>query len=133
MARPERAGAAHSSVTYRGLRDWIEQVAKIDHFYVSQLAYFLEKLAATLPGLGKDARLAKEARRHTGDELQVRGEDLQHLAEDFRAGGDDVAGFEEAFVAHEVADQRAGFLRGIEKVGGFSGKSGVLAESMEAM
>ncbi len=28
------------------------------------------------------------------------------------------------------AQQRAGFLRGIEKVGGFSGKSGVLAESM---
>ena len=29
MARPERAGAAHSSVTYRGLRDWIEQVGKM--------------------------------------------------------------------------------------------------------
>ena len=29
MARPERIGASESTVTYRGLRDWIEQVDKI--------------------------------------------------------------------------------------------------------
>ena len=36
MARPERAGAAHSSVTYRGLRDWIEQVEKMGELLEGQ-------------------------------------------------------------------------------------------------
>ncbi len=29
MARPERIGASQSTVTYRGLRDWIDQVEKM--------------------------------------------------------------------------------------------------------
>ena len=29
MARPERVGAGHSTVTYHGLRDWIDQVDKM--------------------------------------------------------------------------------------------------------
>ncbi|MGH7887812.1 MAG: UbiD family decarboxylase domain-containing protein, partial [Candidatus Binatia bacterium] len=29
MARPERVGTAHSTVSYRGLRDWIDQVEKM--------------------------------------------------------------------------------------------------------
>ena len=29
MARPERVGEGHSTVTYRGLRDWIDQVDKL--------------------------------------------------------------------------------------------------------
>ncbi|MBM4297211.1 MAG: UbiD family decarboxylase, partial [Deltaproteobacteria bacterium] len=29
MARPERVGTAHSTVSYRGLRDWLDQVEKI--------------------------------------------------------------------------------------------------------
>ena len=29
MARPERIGASQSTVSYRGLRDWIEQVDKL--------------------------------------------------------------------------------------------------------
>lgn len=37
----------HHNLSHHGNRqDWIEKVAKIDHFYVSQLAYFLEKMAA---------------------------------------------------------------------------------------
>src|SRR3569833_4625168 len=41
---------------------------------------------------------------------QVRGDDLQHLAADFRTGGDDVAGIQKAFVTKEVTDQCPGFL-----------------------
>ena len=38
----------HHNLSHHGNRaDWIEKVAVIDHFYVSQLAYFLEKMAAT--------------------------------------------------------------------------------------
>ena len=38
----------HHNLSHHGNRqDWIEKVAKIDHFYVSQLAYFLEKMEAT--------------------------------------------------------------------------------------
>jgi hypothetical protein len=38
----------HHNLSHHGNRqDWIEKVAKIDHFYVSQLAYFLEKMANT--------------------------------------------------------------------------------------
>ena len=29
MARPERVGTSQSTVTYRGLRDWLEQVEKL--------------------------------------------------------------------------------------------------------
>ncbi len=37
----------HHNLSHHGNRqDWIEKVAKIDHFYVSQLAYFLEKMEA---------------------------------------------------------------------------------------
>ena len=36
MARPERVGAAHSTVTYRGLRDWIEQVDKMGELLQGQ-------------------------------------------------------------------------------------------------
>ncbi len=37
----------HHNLSHHGNRaDWIEKVATIDHFYVSQLAYFLEKMAA---------------------------------------------------------------------------------------
>src|SRR3569832_392233 len=41
---------------------------------------------------------------------QVRGDDLQHLAEDFRAGRDDVARLQKTFVAHEISDQCPGCL-----------------------
>jgi hypothetical protein len=38
----------HHNLSHHGNRtDWIQKVAIIDHFYVSQLAYFLEKMAAT--------------------------------------------------------------------------------------
>jgi hypothetical protein len=38
----------HHNLSHHGNRaDWIQKVAKIDHFYVSQLAYFLEKMEAT--------------------------------------------------------------------------------------
>ncbi len=38
----------HHNLSHHGNRaDWIEKVAKIDHFYVTQLAYFLEKMKAT--------------------------------------------------------------------------------------
>jgi len=38
----------HHNLSHHGNRaDWIEKVKVIDHFYVSQLAYFLEKMAAT--------------------------------------------------------------------------------------
>lgn len=37
----------HHNLSHHGGRpDWIEKVATIDHFYVSQLAYFLEKMAS---------------------------------------------------------------------------------------
>lgn len=42
---------------------------------------------------------------------QMRRNDLQHLREDFRGGGDDVAGVEKAFVADKVADECARLLR----------------------
>ena len=38
----------HHNLSHHGGRpDWIAKVATIDHFYVSQLAYFLEKMEAT--------------------------------------------------------------------------------------
>ena len=38
----------HHNLSHHGNRaDWIQKVAVIDHFYVTQLAYFLEKMAAT--------------------------------------------------------------------------------------
>jgi hypothetical protein len=38
----------HHNLSHHGRRpDWIQKVAIIDHFYVSQLAYFLEKMAGT--------------------------------------------------------------------------------------
>jgi hypothetical protein len=38
----------HHNLSHHGNKaDWIEKVARIDHFYVSQLAYFLEKMANT--------------------------------------------------------------------------------------
>ena len=38
----------HHNLTHHGNKpDWIEKVAQIDHWYVTQLAYFLEKMAAT--------------------------------------------------------------------------------------
>ena len=38
----------HHNLSHHGNRaDWIQKVAVIDHFYVSQFAYFLEKMAAT--------------------------------------------------------------------------------------
>ncbi len=38
----------HHNLSHHGNRaDWIQKVAIIDHFYVTQLAYFLEKMAAT--------------------------------------------------------------------------------------
>jgi hypothetical protein len=38
----------HHNLTHHGNKpDWIEKVTQIDHFYVSQLAYFLEKMEAT--------------------------------------------------------------------------------------
>ena len=38
----------HHNLTHHGNKpDWIAQVEKIDHWYVSQLAYFLEKMEAT--------------------------------------------------------------------------------------
>ena len=38
----------HHNLSHHGNRaDWIQKVAQIDHFYVSQLAYFLEKMDAT--------------------------------------------------------------------------------------
>jgi len=38
----------HHNLSHHGNRqDWIKKVAIIDHFYVSQLAYFLEKMAQT--------------------------------------------------------------------------------------
>ena len=38
----------HHNLSHHGNRaDWIAKVATIDHFYVTQLAYFLEKMAAT--------------------------------------------------------------------------------------
>jgi hypothetical protein len=38
----------HHNLSHHGNRaDWIEKVKLIDHFYVSQLAYFLEKMATT--------------------------------------------------------------------------------------
>ena len=37
----------HNLSHHGGKQDWIEKVEKIDHWYVSQLAYFLEKMAAT--------------------------------------------------------------------------------------
>ena len=38
----------HHNLSHHGNRaDWIQKVAVIDHFYVSQLGYFLEKMAAT--------------------------------------------------------------------------------------
>lgn len=44
----------HHNLSHHGNRaDWIEKVKIIDHFYVSQLAYFLEKMAATKDVDGK--------------------------------------------------------------------------------
>ena len=37
----------HNLSHHGGKQDWIEKVEKIDHWYVSQLAYFLEKMEAT--------------------------------------------------------------------------------------
>ncbi|MEO7413083.1 MAG: DUF1552 domain-containing protein [Opitutaceae bacterium] len=38
----------HHNLTHHGNKpDWIEKVAQIDHWYVQQLAYFLEKMEAT--------------------------------------------------------------------------------------
>lgn len=38
----------HHNLTHHGNKaDWIEKVTQIDHFYVTQLAYFLEKMEAT--------------------------------------------------------------------------------------
>jgi hypothetical protein len=38
----------HHNLSHHGNRpDWIQKVATIDHFYVTQLAYFLEKMEAT--------------------------------------------------------------------------------------
>jgi len=38
----------HHNLSHHGNRaDWIQKVAVIDHFYVGQLAYFLEKMAGT--------------------------------------------------------------------------------------
>ena len=38
----------HHNLSHHGNRaDWIQKVTVIDHFYVSQLAYFIEKMAAT--------------------------------------------------------------------------------------
>jgi hypothetical protein len=38
----------HHNLTHHGNKpDWIEQVAQIDHWYVEQLAYFLEKMERT--------------------------------------------------------------------------------------
>ena len=38
----------HHNLSHHGNRaDWIQKVAIIDHFYITQLAYFLEKMAAT--------------------------------------------------------------------------------------
>ncbi|MBI5769296.1 MAG: DUF1552 domain-containing protein [Verrucomicrobia bacterium] len=37
----------HNLSHHGGKQDWIEKVQKIDHFYVTQLAYFLEKMERT--------------------------------------------------------------------------------------
>ena len=46
MARPERVGASHSTVTYRGLRDWIDQVDKMEELLQVNGAHWDREMGA---------------------------------------------------------------------------------------
>ena len=45
MARPERVGASHSTVSYRGLRDWIDQVEKMGELRKVNGAHWIARWA----------------------------------------------------------------------------------------
>ena len=47
MARPERIGASQSTVSYRGLRDWIEQVDKLGELQKVSGAHWDREMGAS--------------------------------------------------------------------------------------
>ena len=69
MARPERVGTSHSTVNYRGLRDWLEQVEKIGELLKVNGAHWDREMGAITQMLtegGKGKAPAILVRRSSG-------------------------------------------------------------------